>query len=60
MYPASVREIEALSRICGMKILKIEESPDLQKREGVRWTALAVRAPDHGTRAAALDASSFG
>jgi len=54
MHPTSSGEIEGLARAHGMEILKVEQTDDLQKREGVTWTTMALRLPDDGTGALPL------
>jgi SAM-dependent methyltransferase len=43
MHPTSIGEIETLARTHGLEILKILRSADIQGREGVSWTTMAVR-----------------
>lgn len=54
MYPTSSGEIEGLARAHGMEVLKVQASRDLQGREGVSWTTIALRLPDDGTGALPL------
>ncbi|PJG48914.1 hypothetical protein CAF53_12220 [Sphingobium sp. LB126] len=54
MHPTSSGEIEGLARAHGMEVLKVEASNDIQKRDGVSWTSVALRMPDDGTGALPL------
>lgn len=54
MHPTSSGEIEALARSFGMEVLKVQPSDDLQGRDDVTWTAVALRMPDDGTGALPL------
>lgn len=54
MYPTSSGEIEGLARAHGMEVLKVQASVDLQGRDGVTWTSVALRMPDDGTGALPL------
>jgi len=54
MHPTSSGEIENLARTYGMEVLKVEASNDLQQREGVNWTSVALRMPDDGIGALPL------
>lgn len=54
MHPTSSGEIEGLARAHGMEVLKVEASADLQGRDGVGWTSVALRMPDDGTGALPL------
>ena len=54
MHPTSSGEIEGLARSHGMEVLKVQASNDLQGRDGVTWTTIALRLPDDGTGALPL------
>lgn len=54
MHSTSAGEVESLARAQGMEVLKIAATPDLQERDGVRWTSIALRMPDDGTGALPL------
>jgi len=54
MHPTSSGEIEGLARAHGMEVLKVQASNDLQGRDGVSWTGVALRMPDDGTGALPL------
>lgn len=54
MHPTSSGEVEGLARSHGLEVLKVETSSDLQGRDGVTWTTMAMRMPDDGTGALPL------
>jgi SAM-dependent methyltransferase len=54
MFPTSSGEIEGLARAVGMEVLKVERATDLQGRDNVTWTTIALRMPDDGTGALPL------
>jgi SAM-dependent methyltransferase len=45
MHPTSIGEIDGLARDHGLEVLKVVPSNDLQGREGVTWTTMALRLP---------------
>ena len=51
MHPVSPAEIEALARAHGALVERVVQGDDLQAREGISWTSVAVRLPDDGTGA---------
>ena len=54
MHPVSPGEIESLARAHGALVERIVQGDDLQGRDGISWTSLAIRLPDDGTGALPL------
>ena len=54
MHPASLSEIERLAADHGLAVVRVQRQADLERREGLSWTCVAMRLPDDGTGALPL------
>jgi len=54
MHPVSLSEVEGLSRVNGIEVLRVVDKSDAMARSDVRWTMVALRMPDDGAGALPL------
>ena len=51
MHPVTLPEIEHLAADHGLAVVRVHRQADLEGREGLSWTCVAMRLPDDGTGA---------